>query len=1031
MYACKTCKKDFDKRPGVIMHIITQHMQERFGDVPHLIEEKYKCHHEGCIYSSTKRNGLLAHLTLKHNAIKITDVTDLIIHNDEQLLRAVKTEPRTTSLSSESHHSTAEPVDKIKAVETVPLLAKQIKQECIDKPLPVRIHKKDQAHISWKCKECEKSFVSEDGVRQHILLTHLLDQFDEIAPRGLKIYSCKQCFKYSTVSRTNFIKHLGMLHQVVHEETVGQYVEQSKSLLLDIDVIKCRCDKQFDKQRQLKDHIIFSHYKHKFKHIPKGKESYTCKEYQCIFATESRVLLIKHLVTTHKMVTEKDINKFIPSNPDSQSSESSSSDESLGQDDSSIDFNDSVSQAQTPKHTSALLETNTIISQSETPSLAEMPFANNLSHKCPICSKVIAQRSNFEDHLQTHGIQHEAVFHCVDCEFATSFAQMYYHLSSFHKKSNQIDLQCLSCEDNFNCFGYQDAVRHIREHCTNKVSKSTHQFNAKRYITNAQQTLYFVFRYSCQLCAMYFKTTDALSEHGKKFNARCFHMNHGVRFDPVYTCHLCDFSKASSLFGHHCQGIQHQHKVSAEAATHKDKYGVSSKDHFYSCENCLMASSLENTIGHLKDDPGKCLHMMCGPCGLDVESEDSQGLTNYLQQHVLSDQHTDRVAKFRQNSTSMVPAYVLKYRFCCESCSASFTTYNSLSSHNNCPRSRFRCVPCNFDSTSSEFTQHLRTTTHARAVATRPSVSSSSESSSVSTVNHVSDPENDIAAVVDITNSPPSVDIADSPPRVEIQEKPSFRSAKPTPFRQPVLPAGITMRPVSPDESIMEVKQSRSFSKLPRQRPRPPSPSESIMEVEPTRAPSPTPSIMEIDTIPDSHQMNTPVEDPIQPVRARLISNHRMRSPMTHNSNHRNPSGPSPSRNSRMNNSTPTTAIGPTPGASRNRIMSVAPPPKFSNFKVSQPKPSTSMGRPHPGRASSGLTPLYSCGEPCKLSFSDTQKFQNHSIWHDSTKTYAKLDCHVCGWHIAGESVSDAVTMHLFNIKHTVNVAKKMSKSVK
>ena len=339
--------------------------------------------------------------------------------------------------------------------------------------------------------------MTEDGVRQHILLTHLLDQFDEIAPRGLKIYSCKQCFKYSTVSRTNFIKHLGMLHQVVHEETVGQYVEQSKSLLLDIDVIKCRCDKQFDKQRQLKDHIIFSHYKHKFKHIPKGKDSYTCKEYKCFFSTESRVLLIKHLVTSHKTVTEKDINKFIPSNPDSQSSDSSSSsEESLGQDDSSIDFNDSVSQAQhpTPKHSSSLLETNTLISQSETPSLAEMPFANNLSHKCPICAKVIAQRSNFEDHLQTHGIQHEAVFHCVDCEFATSFAQMYYHISSFHKKSNQIELQCLSCEDNFNCFGFKDAVQQIRDHCTNKVSKSTHQFNAKRYITNAQQTLYFVFR---------------------------------------------------------------------------------------------------------------------------------------------------------------------------------------------------------------------------------------------------------------------------------------------------------------------------------------------------------------------------------------------------------------------------------------------------------------------------------------------------------------------------------------------------------
>ena len=494
IYACKTCKKEFDKRPGVIMHIITQHMQERFGDVPHLIEEKYKCHHNGCVYSSTKRNGLLAHLTLKHNAIKITDVTDLIIHNDEQLLRAVKTEPRTSSLSSESHLSTNDQT-KADAVVAPLISAKQIKQECIEKPLPVRINKKDQADISWKCKECDRNFVNEDSVRQHILLTHLLDQFDEIAPRGLKIYSCKQCFKYSTVSRNNFIKHLGMLHQVVHEETVGQYVEQTKSLLLDIDVIKCRCDKQFDKQRQLKDHIVFSHYKHKFKHIPKGKERYSCKEFQCVFSTESRVLLIKHLVSTHKMLTEKDINKFIPSNGESQSSESSSSDEeSLGQDDSSIDFNDSVSQAQTPKHTKEPLETNTIISQSETPSLAEMPFANNLSHKCPICSKLIAQRSNFEDHLQTHGIQHEAVFHCIDCEFATSFAQMYYHLSSFHKKSSQIDLQCLSCEENFNCTGYQEAVSSIRDHCTNKVTKSTHQFNAKRYIANAQQTLYFVFR---------------------------------------------------------------------------------------------------------------------------------------------------------------------------------------------------------------------------------------------------------------------------------------------------------------------------------------------------------------------------------------------------------------------------------------------------------------------------------------------------------------------------------------------------------
>merc|ERR1719150_3233711 len=80
------------------MHIIGEHMQDRFPDVPYLIEEKYNCTSSSCSYSSTKRNGLLAHLTLKHAAIKITDVTDLIIHNDEELHQAViKTEPRTSS----------------------------------------------------------------------------------------------------------------------------------------------------------------------------------------------------------------------------------------------------------------------------------------------------------------------------------------------------------------------------------------------------------------------------------------------------------------------------------------------------------------------------------------------------------------------------------------------------------------------------------------------------------------------------------------------------------------------------------------------------------------------------------------------------------------------------------------------------------------------------------------------------------------------------------------------------------------------
>ena len=45
-YTCKACRKGFDKRPDVIMHIITQHMQDRFRDLPELLNNKYHCPHE-------------------------------------------------------------------------------------------------------------------------------------------------------------------------------------------------------------------------------------------------------------------------------------------------------------------------------------------------------------------------------------------------------------------------------------------------------------------------------------------------------------------------------------------------------------------------------------------------------------------------------------------------------------------------------------------------------------------------------------------------------------------------------------------------------------------------------------------------------------------------------------------------------------------------------------------------------------------------------------------------------------------------
>ena len=496
LYTCKQCRKQFNKRPVCIMHIITEHMQERFPGVPHLIDEKYLCHHAGCTYNSVKRNGLLAHLTLKHNAINIMDVTELMLHSDEDEAQP----PRDLSDSQSG-----------------------IKQETVAAPLPVTITEADQASVSWKCRNCDSPFNSEDAVRQHVLLSHLLDQFADLAPPDQKIYSCTHCFKYSTVSRVNFIKHLGMQHQVIREETLGRYIEHSRSLLLDIDVIKCRCGKQFDKHRQLKDHIVSNHYKDKFRQIPKGKERYECRKHHepsCFFVADNRGLLIKHLVNEHKFLSDLDIDKFKLSNgSDSQSAVANNSDCSnenadnenndgspnMDQDDShsSIDFNDSVSQAATSKNKKniackkAFPETHEpVVVEIEEVEIEEIPFENNTGHKCPICSKHIAQRSNFEDHLQTHKILNDVVFHCVECSFATSFAQMYYHLISFHKESSQIKLQCLCCKINMSSSGVKESIKQIRDHSTHPASQTKHQVSAKKFLELPKRTLYSMFRYN-------------------------------------------------------------------------------------------------------------------------------------------------------------------------------------------------------------------------------------------------------------------------------------------------------------------------------------------------------------------------------------------------------------------------------------------------------------------------------------------------------------------------------------------------------
>ena len=78
---------------------------------------------------------------------------------------------------------------------------------------------------------------------------------------------------------------------------------------------------------------------------------------------------------------------------------------------------------------------------------------------------------------------------------------------------------------------------------------------------------------------------------------------------------------------------------------------------------------------------------------------------------------------------------------------------------------------------------------------------------------------------------------------------------------------------------------------------------------------------------------------------------------------------------------------------------------------------------------------MYFC-EACKKKFSDPQKFQSHSAWHDSAqcpgqgKRPVKMICQVCSWSVSDISVSGAVTKHLFSSRHTINVARKMSYTV-
>ena len=184
----------------------------------------------------------------------------------------------------------------------------------------------------------------------------------------------------------------------------------------------------------------------------------------------------------------------------------------------------------------------------------------------------------------------------------------------------------------------------------------------------------------------------------------------------TFQCHLCNFSKVSSLFPNHCKGIQHQHKVTEESSLHKTQYGLRSKDQYYVCEACNMSASANNMMDHIKvrpegenvefyvndifqGSPGCASELLCGLCSLKVVN---------IERHVVSDQHRKEISKLKLSSRSAEGKYFRKFQYLCESCSFSFQTFPDLARHSNCPRQKFSCRRCGFSCHSKDFQNHLQ-----------------------------------------------------------------------------------------------------------------------------------------------------------------------------------------------------------------------------------------------------------------------------------------------------------------------------------
>ena len=373
-------------------------------------------------------------------------------------------------------------------------------------------------------------------------------------------------------------------------------------------------------------------------------------------------------------------------------------------------------------------------------------------------------------------------------------------------------------------------------------------------------------------------------------------------------------NKPSSVFGQHLQGIQHQHEIGREAAVQKERYGLSYKQTFYSCGACKLASSYDNILGHVSGNSG-CSVMMCGACDTDIR-DNPQG-------HVMSDKHVRSVANF--SDSDLHTKHVLRFKYGCDSCSFYFTTGNDLVNHSNCPKMKYRCVPCNVSCKSAEFPLHFKSKLHVERI------------SSLKMSGHSQDDVGTVTLDSDITSSIPDTGLRTltSKPRTVLERPPS-----------------------PPDDSIIE------------------------LEVAPSE-----PSVMEV------------IQPPVSRKNGAMVNN-----------------------SSSMLMRPPVAVAGPS-----GIRPKVRPNPHQRPLNIQQQQ----QQQQHQSLKKF----MYFC-EACKKKFSDPQKFQSHSAWHDSVQCPGhgmrpvKMICQVCSWSVSDISVSGAVTKHLFSNRHTINVARKMSDTV-